>query len=653
MSQNGFTDPRKFPGHGIVKGMTETLKQMVLRRAITVQYPKEKRDDIAERFRGALAMVDYLGKENPDNKLVIEAKEMPPCMTACPANVNARGYISLIALRKYREAYNLHLEANPLPAMCGRLCPHPCEDACIRGEQIDNPVSIMALKRFMADKELELAEREGMSSSFAKPNHQRKEKVAIIGAGPAGLTCAYYLAKWGYQVTILEKLNVPGGMLRIGIPDYRLPPDIIEKEVERIESLGVEFKYGVSLGDDVTLDQLFEGGFSSVFIGIGAHHPAQLGITGEDLEGVLPGEKFLEDINIKKPVPSLGKKVAVIGGGNTAIDCARVALRKGAKVTIMYRRTLNEMPASAHEIEDAMEEGVNFEFLTAPTKILGNKDGKVKGVDCIKMQLGKPDDSGRRRPEPIEGSEHTLKIDTIMSAISRQPYLDCVRTSVNWAMDAGLKISRRCSIETDSDTLATSKEGVFAAGDVVTGPDIAVSAIAGGRKAAVSINNYLSNEKIKDVKRTSKVDLKTLFNEGSRNHMAKIDIKERRTSFDEIETGFTEEQAMREAERCLSCMSGKCIACGICADICPVQAITVEGDQDHKTRQVTKYEIDFGKCIFCGICSEACPTKAIHHTIEYELTEYNVEDLQQGIAELTEFEKKAKAGTLNDAKYRF
>ena len=652
MSDNGFKDPRRFPGHGIIKGLSETFKQMVLRRAITVQYPKEKRDDIPTRYRGALAMENYLGKENPNNKLVIGTKEMPPCMSACPANVNARGYISLIALGKYREAYDLHLEANPLPSMCGRICPHPCEEACKRGEMKDNPVSIKALKRFMADKEFEFAKREGSSPSFNKPKNERKEKVAIIGAGPASLTCAYYLAKWGYQVTILERLKVPGGMLRIGIPDYRLPPDMIQQEVDRIEELGVEIKYGVSLGDDITLDQLLEKGFSSVFIGVGAHHPAKLGIPGEDLEGVLAGETFLEDVNMKRPVPSLGSRVAVVGGGNTAIDSARAALRKGAKVTILYRRTLNEIPASTYEVEDALEEGIKIDFLTAPTKIIGNKDGKVKSLECVKMQLGKPDESGRRRPEPIAGSEFTLKVDNIMSAISRQPYLDCVRADVNWAIDAGLKISRWCAIEVDPETLATSKEGVYAGGDVVTGPDIAIQAIAGGRKAAVSIHNYLANEKIKDVKRTGKIELKKLYDEGGRAHMDKIEVKERINNFDEVEKGFSEEQARKEAERCLSCMTGICIGCGICADMCLANAISIESTQDNKTRQVTKYEIDFGKCIFCGICSEACPTGAIHHTIQYELTKYNVKDLEQNLEALTRFEERAKAGTVNDTKYR-
>lgn len=647
MSTNG----NKFYGHGIVKGLRETLSHFFFKKAITIEYPKKKRTDIAPRFRGALAMESYLGKPGLDNKLVIEAKENPPCMSACPANVNARGYISLIALGKYREAYNLHLDANPLPSMCGRICPHPCEEACIRGEQKDNPVSIMALKRFMADKEFELASKEGPSSSFAKRKNERAEKVAIIGAGPAGLTCAYYLAKWGYKVTILEKLRVPGGMLRIGIPDYRLPPDVIKREVNRIEDLGVEIKYGVSLGDDVTLDQLLESGFSAVFIGVGAHHPAQLGVVGEELEGVLAGEKYLEDVNMNKPVPSFGKKVVVVGGGNTAIDCARVALRKGAEVSILYRRTLNEMPASPHEIEDAMEEGVKFEFLTAPTKILG-EDGKVKSVECVKMQLGKADASGRRRPEPVEGSEFTIKTDNVISAISRQPYLDCVRTGANWAIEAGLNISRSCAIEIDKETMTTSKEGVFAAGDAVTGPNIAVRAIAGGRKAAVAIHNYLSNEKMADVKRTNRIDLKSRFNEAARTPMPKIDVKEREHNFDEVETAFSEDQAIKEAERCLSCMSGVCIGCSICADVCPANAITIEAAQDHKSRQVTKYVIDFGKCIFCGICSEACPTKTIHHTIQYELSEYNRDNLDYDLNRLAEMEQRAKEGKLNDTQYR-
>ena len=645
-------NPNKFPLHGIARGMKETLKQMLFERAITIQYPKEKRDDIAERFRGALALRSYLGKESGD-KLAIEVKEMPPCMSACPANVNARGYISLIALKKYREAYNLHLESNPLPSICGRVCPHWCEDACKRGEQKDNPVSIMALKRFMADKEFELDKKEGPSGSFNKPKNMRNQKVAVIGAGPAGLTCAYYLAKWGYPVIILERLNVAGGMVRIGIPDYRLPPEIINREVERIQNLGVQIKYGVSLGDDITIDELFKQGFGAVFVGTGAHEPMNLGIEGDNLEGVLLGEKFLEDINLNRNVP-LGKKVAIVGGGNTAIDCARVSLRKGADVSILYRRTSMEMPASDFEVEEALEEGVKIEFLTAPTKVIGDKDGKVKAVECVKMQLGEPDASGRRRPEVIKGSEFIMKADNVISAISRSPIYESKRNGTNWAEDAGLNLSRRRTIEFDKETFATSKEGVFTGGDVATGPDIAVKAIAGGRKAAVSIHNFLSNkEQLKDVKRTGEIDLKTNFNEAARTPMAKLEIKERLDNFDEVEKGFTEEEAIKEAERCLSCMTGVCIGCSICADMCPAKAISLEASQDEGGRKLTKYEIDLGKCIFCGICAEACPTKAIHNTIEYELATFNVEELKYNLEKLTRIQEKEDQGKLNDAYYRY
>lgn len=649
--EKGFTNPNKIFGQGMAKGLIEVLKQMVLKRAITVQYPKQKRNDIAPRFRGALALRSYLGKTDAKN-LVVEAREMPPCMSACPANVNARGYISLLALGKYREAYNLHMEANPLPSICGRVCPHPCEDACKRGEQKDNPVSIMALKRFMADKEFELSERLGPLTAFEKPKNMRPEKIAIIGAGPAGLSCAYYLAKWGYQVIILEKLNVPGGMVRIGIPDYRLPPKIIEREVKRIEDLGVQIKYGVSLGDDITIDELFKQGFSAVFIAVGAHHPERLGVKGEELEGVLPGEKFLEDINMGRPA-TLGQKVVVVGGGNTAIDCARTACRKGTDVTIMYRRGAKEMPASPHEVEDALEEGTKIEYLTAPTQVIGDENGKVKALECVKMQLGEPDASGRRRPEPVKGSEFKVKVDNVISAISRTPYLDCVRTGVNWAIDTGLKISRRCAIEIDKETFATSKEGVFAAGDVATGPNIAVRAIAGGQKAAVSIHNYIATSKMEDVKRTSKIELKTKFNEKARTPMPKLEAKERVNTFEEVEKGFSEEQAIKEAERCLSCMTGICIGCSICAEMCPAQAITIEASQDANKRQVTKYVIDFGKCIFCGICSEACPTQAVHHTIHYELSEYNLDNLNYDLQKLTAMQKRQDGGLENDSKYRY
>lgn len=591
--------------------MAVTLRH-ALRGSVTLQYPNEKRDDLAPRFRGELKLTDTLGTHVDDGDLRIETQKMPPCMSTCPSNIKIREYVGLVSMGRFDDAIKVIKEDNPLPLICGRVCPHPCEEACTRGDK-DEAVAINPVKRFAADHDLKL--RLGGQGYTPEPKAKNGKKVACVGAGPAGLTCAWYLALDGYEVTIFEKLPIAGGMLAVGIPHYRLPKDILQNEVDQIVALGVDLRLNTGVED---LDGLFKDGYDAVFVGVGAHRPMKLEIEGEaELKGVIPGEDFLREIALSQP-NDMGKKVAIVGGGNTAIDCARVSLREGAeKVFILYRRTVAEMPAHHIEIEDADEEGIEFMFLTAPAKIIGDKDGRVSGIECVKMELGPKDKSGRRRPIPIEGSEFVLEVDTVMSAISREP-------EIEWLEGSTVEIhSRWGTIETDPVTGETSKPGVFAGGDVSLGPDIAIAAIGGGKRAAFSIDAYLNGRDIKEEHKRRSVDalVKPLFGEALRNHGAKLEPQERIKGYEEAELGFTQEQAIKEASRCLSCETNVCIGCSMCADNCLADAIDIHASQDERSRWINKWDLKVDQCIFCGICVENCPTKTLYHTHKYELSE--------------------------------
>jgi NADPH-dependent glutamate synthase beta subunit-like oxidoreductase/NAD-dependent dihydropyrimidine dehydrogenase PreA subunit len=410
-------------------------------------------------------------------------KETPICQITCPVHLDIRGYVGLIAEGRYDEALALVRERNPLPGICGRVCNHPCEDACNRGQQ-DEPVAIDALKRFIADYELKL-KGEGRLKPPRIPEIVHKEKVAIVGAGPAGLTVAHDLAWMGYASTIYEAAPVPGGMLWLCIPEYRLPRDIIEVEVDWIRQLGVEIKLNTPLNRDLTFDDLLAQGYSAVFLGVGAHKGRTLGVPGEeDFEGFLDCIVFLRRVNLGDTTKP-GNNVVVIGGGNSAIDSARTALRLGCdEVTILYRRSRREMPANPWEVEAAMEEGVKIHFLAAPTQILG-KDGRVTGMVCVRSELGRPDASGRRRPVPISGSEFEVEADLIIPAISQNPDISFLHEG------HGLEISRWDSFVVDGETGQTNRPEVFAGGDDVTGPATVIEAIAAGHRAAEGIRRYL------------------------------------------------------------------------------------------------------------------------------------------------------------------
>lgn len=468
-----------------------------------------------------------------------------PCQNTCPAGIDVPGYIGLIAEERFFEALQLIKKRIPLPAICGRVCHHPCELKCRRAE-IDEPVAINALKRFVSDYERKRIKHPPVLSTSSK-----EEKVAIIGSGPAGLTCAHYLARWGYPVTIFEALPVAGGMLRVGIPEYRLPKDILNEEIfSAVESLGVSVKTGIRIGKDIAFEELFNMGYSCIFIAVGCHISRKLSIPGEKTQGVFDGVAFLKNVNLGEHQQP-GKKVVVIGGGNVAIDAARCAIRLGSRqVTVLYRRSLEEMPAIESEIQAAMREGIKFHYLAAPVRILSSNK-KVEALECVRMRLGEYDESGRRKPIPVAGSEFSLSADSVIAAIGQIPDISFLPSS--------LKRSSRGGVGVNPRTLATDKEGVFAGGDVITGPATVIEAIASGKKAAVSINRYLNKEPLErpsEIKRKHFEEIDRLEIEPSpqgRVKMPHLSLQQRKKGFEEVELGLDRKKAIRESKRCLRC----------------------------------------------------------------------------------------------------
>lgn len=465
-----------------------------------------------------------------------------PCQNACPAGVDIPIYVDLIRQKKYLEAYQTIKEENPLPIVCGRVCNHPCEGKCNRAK-LDEAIAIRELKRFASDYVLQNGFPQEEISTV-----KQDVKVAVIGSGPAGLTCAYYLAKKGYQVTIFEALPVAGGMLAVGIPEYRLPKNILQREIEAIQSLGIEIKTNCAVGRDVTLQQLKEEGYQAFFVAVGAHQDLKLSIPGEELTGVIPGATFLRKVNLGEKIDLAGRAVVVIGGGNVAIDAARTALRLGAKeVKIIYRRQKQDMPALPEEIAEAEKEGITIHCFVSPKRITG-EDGRVTGVECLRMRGGEFDRSGRRTPIPVEGSEFVLAADYVISAIGQTVEQDLATTS-------GIEVSKYGTIVTAPKTCLTNVEGIFAAGDCVTGPATVVEAIQGGKQASAEIDKFLGGDGIvvppKEIARQLSGEL--LEQEQPRVKPATLDPDKRLGNFAEVELGYTEEQAVQEACRCLRC----------------------------------------------------------------------------------------------------
>ncbi len=575
-------------------------------------------------------------KDTPSNRFIIRIpdrswfEENIGCENACPVHTRAPRYISSISQGDYDRAFQINREDNLFPAILGRICVHPCEEKCRRGLLIDSPISICSLKRAAADYK-------SFSPFVKKATHRRGKRVAIIGAGPSGLSAANDLARIGYEVTIYESFPIPGGMLNVGIPPYRLPREIVREAIEEVRKLGVEIILNTPIGRELNLEDLIEK-YDAVYIAAGAHKAEKLGIPGEGLKGVIHGVTFMRMVNLKEAIKITGKKVAVVGGGNTAMDASRSSLRLGAKeVMILYRRTREEMPVDPREIEQVEEEGIKIHYLTQPIEVLSRDGVNVSGVRCIKNRLGEPDKDGRRRPIPIEGSEFNIEIDILIPAVSQSPDISFLPEEI------GLEISKWDHLMVDPFTFETNIKGIFAGGDFVTGPRDVIKVIGDGRRAALSIHRFLSGEEPQ--KREpfftpiTDHEIDPEIEKISRQRMETIPVNDRLSLEKEVELGFSDEVARREAKRCLRCHiftifdRTKCILCGGCVDICPKSCLRmakleeVEGDEKfskfveslfgYPLKEVERMNLatlmikDESRCIQCALCARRCPTGAI------------------------------------------
>lgn len=541
---------------------------------------------------------------------------LAPCQAACPAGVDIPNYVALVGMGKYQEALELIREDIPLPGTLGRICEHPCTKSCRRG-QVDAPISICSLKRLAYDKS-----NENGNKLPATPPRQYEERIAVVGSGPAGLSAAYFLAKRGYGVTIYESMPEPGGMLAYGIPPYRLPRQVLRDEIEYIKAQGVEIKLNSPISGEHGVNTLLQEGYAAVFLGTGAWK-GSVPLPSAGLKGILDGVSFLRAVNhelsieINQMASNIaGKKVVVVGGGNVAIDAARTSLRLGAReVRIVYRRTREEMPALNEEIVDAEHEGIIFDYLISPVKV-GGENGRVTYIECQRNALSDPDASGRRRPVPVKNSEYKLEADMIIFATGQQPDLSFLDSEEGTSVVETFKNL----IVINQNTMETSRTGIFAGGDAVTGPASAVKAIAAGKRAAAAIHARLQGERLSDaikypVKRKSVPPMHINAEEKTRFSM--IDFHElyqpdKKDSFDEIMQKVSEEAAYAEAARCLRC--DICTACGACADVCrskvgpgAIQLGYVQGSSVPET----DFSRPSNKCIGCGTCSLKCPTGAI------------------------------------------
>ncbi|MBN2071541.1 MAG: FAD-dependent oxidoreductase [Candidatus Krumholzibacteriota bacterium] len=508
-----------------------------------------------------------------------------PCKAGCPTGENIQRYIYLVTENDYENAWKTIIDSNPMPAVTGRVCFHPCMANCTRRD-FDESVNINAIERSLGDKGLE--NPQWMSRSKATKN----EKVAVVGSGPAGLSCAFYLARQGYPVTLFEMEKALGGILRWGIPEFRLPNDTLDKVISAIvESGPIKVRTGIEVGRDPGIEEI-ESEYDAVFLGLGLTRSREIGIDNEDCKGVEPGLEFLKRVNSGEKVDP-GKKVAVIGGGNTAMDVARSAIRCGSDVTVFYRRTMAEMPAIREEIEEAEKEGVKFHFLCAPKELVV-KGKRLSSVVFQKMELGEPDDSGRRRPVPVEGETFSVEVDSLFPAIGEQADLDPFSGHLETEWDL---------VSAKGDFGETSNEKIFAGGDIVTGAASVVEAIAAGRKAAERIGRFLSGEEEPIMTPPNVVgidDMNTAyFSHVKQNRVPTIAAEQIKGTFREIKTGFTEELLHNEADRCFSC--GVCNYCDNCWIFCPDVAIKRGKDE---------YEIDYDYCKGCLVCVEECPRSA-------------------------------------------
>ena len=533
---------------------------------------------ITETFNFAKAVnEDY--RENREDVL---PSGTAPCKAACPAHIPVQGYLKLAAQGRYTEALELIKTENPFPAVCGRICNKRCEAECTRGD-VDEAVAIDEVKRFIADHDMHEETRfvPKMVNQIGRPY---TEKIAVIGAGPAGMSCAYYLAQKGYPVTVFDRNPVPGGMLTLGIPSFRLEKDVLNAEIDILKEMGVEFRCGVEVGKDVTIQQLRGEGYKGFYLAIGAQKSAKLHIPGEELEGVLGGVDFLREVNLGNK-PDIGRRCAVIGGGNVAMDVCRSAVRLGAEETyVFYRRSEAEMPADPEEVREAMEEGVKFRFLSAPVEIIGT-DGRVSAIKIEKMELGEPDERGRRKPVGT-GEFEIVEIDSVIGAVGQ---------TVDWGrLDVGaLKTTKKNTAEADSLTYQTAQPDIFVGGDCYTGPKFAIDAIAAGKEAAISLHRYVHPGQTLTAGRDRR-EYRALDKEHAMIGIGGFDREHRQTpgynaakakTFADARVTFTEEQVRKECARCLGCGATKvdsylCIGCGLCTTKCKFDAIHLKKVRD-------------------------------------------------------------------------
>ncbi|NIQ40407.1 MAG: FAD-dependent oxidoreductase [Proteobacteria bacterium] len=563
------------------------------------------------------------------------------CENACPVNTNAPAYNTAIMRADFDKAFEINRADNLFPAILGRICVHPCEEKCRRGIRFDRPISICSLKRASADYRIQPAERKYLDATRRK--RKKNKKIAIIGAGPSGLAAANDLARMGYQVVVFESLPVKGGMLNAGIPPYRLPRQVVEEAFEELTYLGVEININTPIGQNIKLEDL-KRDYDAVYIAAGAHKAERLKIRGEEFGGVIHGVTFMRKVNLEEKDLEVGKRVAVIGGGNTAIDTARSSLRLGAeKVHIFYRRTRAEMPVDERELEEAEREGIDIHYLTSPVEALTQDGTRVSGIRCVRNRLGEPDASGRRRPIPIKGSEFETPCDMVIPAVSQSPDISFLPEEI------GLEISKWDRLIVDRETFQTNLPGIFAGGDFVTGPRDVITVIADGRRAAAFIDLFLSKKKKRRIREAffvpvDEVALERNLEKIPRHKMSTLPIERRNSLHEEVDLGFSREESVEEAKRCLQCHiftifdRTKCILCGGCVDICPrycfrmVKLNEIDGDDDlhelvkkltgvslEKIRDRKGEFLDLStamikeesRCIQCGLCAKRCPTGAI------------------------------------------
>jgi 2-oxoacid:acceptor oxidoreductase delta subunit (pyruvate/2-ketoisovalerate family) len=533
-----------------------------------------------------------------------------PCREACPAGVDIGRFLREVKQRQFDRAWHTIMEENPLPSICGRVCAHPCEDACNRKE-FDEPLAINALERFVGDHGL------GHMMVPEIPKPKRGETIAVVGSGPAGLACAYHLRRLGYGVEVFERSPLAGGMLRWGIPEYRLPGRVLDGELKRLRTMGIAIKTGVPLGKEFLTEGLKE--YKAIFLALGTQRELGLGIPGENFPGVVSGLDFLRGVKEGRPA-ALGKRVAVVGGGNTAVDVARTTLRLGSKPTLIYRRTLEEMPAIGGEVEEALKEGVNIEFLASPVRISPRR-GRGLNLECIRNRMGEPGPGGRRTPLPVPGSNFSIESDTIVSAIGEAPDPEDLPQAVH-CTEAGVSVDEWGS---------TAVPGIFAGGDLTPGPRTVSHAIGSGKKAALAIDAFINGL---DKGRAHSLFLgnrgslsmeqwvnpppmshqsdrvvtyedlnRSYFEPKPRERMPHIsDMARRIGSFDEVNMGFSEEGALQESQRCFGC--GTCSLCENCYTFCPDSSVWRTGPYE-------TFEIDYEFCKGCGICAHECPSHYI------------------------------------------